>query len=62
MPARDNNNYSIPYTWGATGIGINTDVINASQVTSWNDLWNPKYKGQVMLMDDAREVFQMTFH
>lgn len=59
-PFDPNNNYSIPYTWGATGIGINTDVIDTSKVTSWNDLWNPKYKGQVMLMDDAREVFQMT--
>ncbi len=54
-----NNDYSIPYIWGATGIGINSDIIDPKKVSSWSDLWKPEYKNKVLLTDDAREVFQM---
>lgn len=54
------NAYSIPYMWGSSAIGINRKVINPKTVTSWNDLWNPRYKGRVLLMDDVREVFAMS--
>ncbi|QJC36864.1 extracellular solute-binding protein [Enterobacteriaceae endosymbiont of Donacia vulgaris] len=55
-----NNEYSIPYMWGATGIGINTNIIEPNSVNSWNDLWNPKYYKSISLIDDAKEVFQMS--
>ncbi len=54
------NKYSIPYMWGSTGLAINGDVIDPASVNSWNDLWRPEYKNQVMLMNDMREVFGMT--
>lgn len=54
-----NNEYSIPYIWGATAIGVNTDAIDPKTVTSWADLWNPKYRQSLLLTDDAREVFQI---
>lgn len=53
------NDYSIPYIWGATGIGINSEVIDPKTITSWADLWKPEYKNGLLLTDDAREVFQM---
>lgn len=53
------NKYSIPYMWGSTGLAINGDSIDPKTVNSWNDLWNPKYKQQVMLTNDVREVFGM---
>jgi spermidine/putrescine transport system substrate-binding protein len=53
------NVYSIPYMWGSTGIGLNSDVIPAGEVTSWKNLWDPKYKGSLLLQDDMREVFHM---
>jgi len=53
------NKYSIPYMWGSTGLAINGDAIDPKTVNSWNDLWRPEYKGQVMLMNDMREVFGM---
>ncbi len=53
------NDYSIPYIWGATNIGINNEVIDLASVTSWADLWDSKYKNSLLLTDDAREVFQM---
>ena len=53
------NKYSIPYMWGSTGIAINGDKFDPATVNSWNDLWRPEYKNQVMLMNDIREVFGM---
>lgn len=58
-PFDPNNEYSIPYIWGATGIGVNTESIKAGSVNAWADLWDPKYKGQLLMMDDAREFFHI---
>lgn len=56
------NNYSIPFMWGTTAIGVNAKYINPDNVTSWKDLWNPAYKGKVMLQNDVREVFHVALH
>lgn len=58
-PFDPNNDYSIPYIWGATAIGVNTDEVDAKTLTQWADLWKPQYKQSLLLTDDAREVFQM---
>ncbi len=58
-PYDPDNAYSTPYMWGSSAIGINSKVIDPATITSWNDLWNPAYKGKVLLMDDVREVFAM---
>ncbi len=50
------NEYSIPFIWGVTGIFVSKPE---TRVTKWSDLWNKKYAGQLMLLDDAREVFSM---
>ncbi|MGA7279773.1 MAG: extracellular solute-binding protein [Desulfocapsaceae bacterium] len=53
------NIYSIPYMWGSTGIAVNTDFIPLARVSSWQDLWNKEFSGQLLLQDDMREVFHM---
>lgn len=53
------NSYSIPYIWGATGIGINTDMMDEDSIKSWDDFWDPKWEGQLMMMDDSREFFHI---
>ncbi len=53
------NNFSIPFIWGVTGIFINNNYIQPNSVTRWSDLWNPKYSDQLMMLDDTREVFSM---
>lgn len=54
-----NNDYSLPYVWGVTGIAYNSDVIKPEQVSGWNDLWKKEFAMQVMLLDDVRDVFGM---
>lgn len=58
-PYDPDNQYSVPYLWGSTGIGVNAKVIDPATVTSWKDLWDPKWKNSLLLTDDVREVFTM---
>lgn len=57
-PFDPENKYSIVYTWGVTGIAYNKKYVKEAP-TSWNDLWNDKYKGHVALLNDSREVLGM---
>jgi spermidine/putrescine transport system permease protein len=50
------NHYSVPYFWGTTGIAYDRTKV-AAPVDSWAALWNPRYKGRVLMLDDAREAF-----
>ncbi|MET3547034.1 spermidine/putrescine transport system substrate-binding protein [Paenibacillus favisporus] len=52
------NKYSIVYTSGVTGIAYNKKYVKDT-IDSWEDLWDPKYKGKVLLLDDNREVIGM---
>jgi len=47
------NKHSIPYLWGTTGIGVNTEKVK-EEVNSWSILWNEKYKGRISMLDDMR--------
>lgn len=51
-----NNKYSVPYFWGTTGIGYNSDKIKEN-IDSWQILWNEKYKGRISMLDDIRGIF-----
>lgn len=52
------NKYSVPYTWGGTGILVNPEA-TGTMPESWSDLWKPEFKGRLLLQDDLREVFGM---
>jgi spermidine/putrescine transport system substrate-binding protein len=46
--------FSIPWQGGMTGIWVNTT--EAGDVTSVNDLFDPKYKGKVTVLDEMRDT------
>jgi spermidine/putrescine transport system permease protein len=48
------NRYSVPYLWGTGGIGYRRS--RAGEVTSWSALWDPRYRGRILMLDDARET------
>ncbi|MCL5261214.1 MAG: spermidine/putrescine ABC transporter substrate-binding protein [Gammaproteobacteria bacterium] len=56
-----NNNYSIPYLWGTTGIIVNTDYFEKDSIKSWNEFWDQRFADKLMILDDVREVFAMAF-
>ena len=49
--ARD---YSVPWQGGLTGVWVNTE--EADDVTSVNDLFDPKYKGRVTMLSEMRDT------
>ncbi|MFD1124827.1 ABC transporter substrate-binding protein [Lentilactobacillus raoultii] len=50
------NRYSIPYFWGTLGIIYNDQMIKPGTLTHWNQLWQSKYRDDIMLIDSARDV------
>lgn len=53
------NAYSIPYVWGTTAIVVNQKYIDPSSVKNWDDFWQSRFKDQLLLLDDTREIFSM---
>ena len=51
------NDYVVPYMTGTLGILYNKKLVN-EPVTSWNILWDSKYKGQIWLWDSMRDVIR----
>jgi len=54
-PFDPGNRYSVPYQWGTIGIGYNIEK-TGEEITSWGQVFNPKYSGRVALMEDARAM------
>lgn len=50
------NQYSIPYLWGTTGLAYNKKIIT-TPVDSWDVLFDPKYSGRILMLNDMRECF-----
>ncbi|GIM33162.1 ABC transporter substrate-binding protein [Paraclostridium bifermentans] len=51
----ETNEYSVPYMWGTFGILYNKKMVK-EPVDSWNILWNPKYKSNIMMFDSVRDT------
>ncbi|HLB42510.1 MAG TPA: spermidine/putrescine ABC transporter substrate-binding protein [Gammaproteobacteria bacterium] len=53
------NKYSIPFIWGITGIFVNQNYYPPNTINKWTDLWDKRFKNQLVLLDDVREVFSI---
>ena len=51
------NKYSVPYTWGTVGILYNTKYVDPEDVTGWELLWNEKYAGKILMINNSRDAF-----
>ena len=51
--------YSIPWVLGLTGIVVNRKYYPHDKLEKWTDLWSPKYRDSLLLLDDPREVFNI---
>ena len=49
------NKYSVPYTWGTTGIIYNTKYVE--QPTGWDALWDERYAGKILMFNNSRDAF-----
>ncbi len=49
------NRYTVPYAWGTLGIIYNTAVVG-EEVTSWGALYDDRYAGNVLLINNSRDA------
>ncbi|MGH9888907.1 MAG: polyamine ABC transporter substrate-binding protein, partial [bacterium] len=45
----------VPYFWGTAGIAYRKSRVG--EISSWAALWDPRWKGRILMLDDAREAF-----
>jgi spermidine/putrescine transport system permease protein len=48
------NRYSVPYFWGTAGIAYDRKRVGV--VDSWGALWDPRWRGRILMLDDPRET------
>lgn len=48
--------YTVPFFWGTVGILYNTSMVD-DVPDSWADLWDEKYRGNVIMQDSVRDSF-----
>lgn len=56
-PGQTTTDYAVPYMWGTTGILYNTTYVPQEDVASWECLWNPRYKGKMLMKDSYRDAY-----
>ena len=49
--------YTLPYFFGTLGILYNKTMVDEADMDSWNVLWDPKYKGQIIMENSVRDTF-----
>ncbi|MFD1206829.1 MULTISPECIES: ABC transporter substrate-binding protein [Sporosarcina] len=59
LPFDPGNKYSLPYFWGTVGVAFNPTLLEGQTFESWDKLWDPSLKQQVILVDSARETIGM---
>ncbi|MDE7339815.1 MAG: ABC transporter substrate-binding protein [Lachnospiraceae bacterium] len=52
------NKYSVPYCWGTVGILYNRTMVD-EPVTSWAQLWDEKYRDEILMQDSVRDAFMV---
>ncbi len=58
LPFDPGNKYSVPYQWGSVGIAVNTAKVS-KPIVKFADLWDPTFKGKLVVLDDEREIIGM---
>ena len=54
------NKYSVPYCWGTVGILYNTSMVATEDApTKWSDLWDEKFKDNILMQDSVRDAFMV---
>lgn len=55
LPHDPQDQYSVPWMAGTVGIVVNTDKVK-DDITGYKDVFQEKYKGRIVVLDDPREI------
>ena len=50
------NAYTVPYTWGTTGIIYNKTMVEG-EIDSWNVFWDETYSNNMLMFANSRDAF-----
>lgn len=53
------NKYSVPYQAGVAGILYNKKMTGDTEIDSWEDLWDGKFSGSIVMPDSVRDAFMV---
>lgn len=56
LPHDPQNKYTVPWMAGTVGIVVNTEKIPAGTIKGYGDVFQDKYKGRIVVLDDPREI------
>ena len=54
--------YSVPYSYGVIGIIYNASKVDEADVTGWELMSNPKYKGKLLQINNPRDAFGIAMY
>lgn len=57
LPKGEMADYAVPYMWGTAGILYNTEFVTKEEVSTWDCLWEEKFKGKVLIKDAILDVY-----
>ena len=60
-PGSGGKRYSVPYMFGRTGIDVRSDKVSET-ITSWQALWDEKYKDKIIMLADARGALEAALY
>lgn len=49
------NKFTVPFMAGTVGIVVNTELVQ-DEIKGFSDVFQPKHKGNIVVLDDAREI------
>lgn len=58
LPFDPGNRFSVPFMLGTVGIVVNTEKVT-EPIRGYRDVFQPQYKGKIVVVDDAREIVTM---
>jgi spermidine/putrescine transport system substrate-binding protein len=56
-PYDSHSQYSIAHIWSTTGIFVNDRYFDSKQFQSWSSLLSPNLRDQILVINDAKDVF-----
>lgn len=57
QPGRKTTDYVVPYMWGTAGLLYNKKFVEKEEVTTWDCLWNPKFRNKILMKDSYRDAY-----
>lgn len=54
---RKGSDFAVGYMWGTTGLMYNTKYVTEEEASTWGSVWNPRFKGRILMKDAFRDVY-----